>query len=158
MPLSSSARTRLEFQHRTIRELIVGRTEQQLQQRSDPAKWSIFEHIAHLACYQPVFHHRLETIQREESPVFGRYSAETDPEFPGYCQRPPAWLLDNIEERRAVLFHKLAGMNEDQLSRTGHHPRFGDLSVIQWTEFFLLHEAHHIYTIFSLRFVTFADY
>lgn len=81
-----------------------------------------------------------------------------DPEFPGYCQRPLAWLLDSIDERRAVLFHKLAGMNEDQLSRTGHHPRYGELSIIQWTEFFLLHEAHHIYTIFSLRFVIFTNY
>jgi len=49
-----------------------------------------------------------------------------------------------------VIFSKLQGMGEDDLRRVGHHPRYGMLDVRQWTEFFLLHEAHHLYTIFML--------
>ncbi|HVS96954.1 MAG TPA: DinB family protein [Puia sp.] len=150
MPISSSARTRLEFQHRTIRELIGDHSEEVLKRRPDPEKWSVFENIAHMACYQPVFLHRLETIRKEESPAFGRYKAETDPEFPAYLQRSLQSLFEDMTDKRAALYHALTGMSEDRLLRTGTHPRFGPMTVIQWTEFFLLHEAHHIYTIFML--------
>ena len=150
MPLSSSARNRLEFQHRTIRDLIGDYPEEQLKQRPDTGKWSVFENVAHLACYQPVFLHRLETIRKQESPVFGRYAAENDPDFRGYLQRSLTSLLEDMGEKRAALYHALTGMDEDHLLRTGAHPRFGSMTVIQWTEFFLLHEAHHIYTIFMV--------
>jgi hypothetical protein len=30
------------------------------------------------------------------------------------------------------------------------HKKYGALTIMEWTEFFLLHEAHHIFTIFQL--------
>ncbi|HXB94179.1 MAG TPA: DinB family protein [Puia sp.] len=158
MPLSASARTRLEFQHLTIRELIGDRSEQDLRQRTDPAKWSVFENIVHLASYQPLFLVRLERIQKEEAPAFVRYTAEEDPQFPIDLQKPLAPLLDYLDSRRLALRLELESMNENQLLRTGIHPRFGSMTVTQWTEFFLLHEAHHIYTIFRLLFFNFTDH
>ena len=32
----------------------------------------------------------------------------------------------------------------------GHHPKYGALTLVEWTEFFLLHEAHHLFTLFKL--------
>ena len=150
MPLSSSARTRLEFQHGTIRELIGEFSEQQLRQRVDPSKWSVFENIVHLATYQPVYLLRLERMKREDSPAFIRYTADEDPQFAIDLQLPLASLLDYIDTRRADILLKLRSMSENELSRTGVHPLFGTMTIIRWTEFFLLHEAHHIYTIFRL--------
>jgi hypothetical protein len=140
----------LRHQHQTIRELIDPLTEYQLKQRIDPGKWSAFENIAHLACYQPVFLHRLERIQRENNPVFDRYVAEADPDFPGYQQQQLSRLLSDIDANRKILTTLLEGLSEPVLQRTGTHPRDGLLTVPQWTEFFLLHEAHHLYTIFIL--------
>lgn len=148
MPLSSSARTRLEFQHLTIRELIDGLSEPQLKQRVDPTKWSVFENIVHLASYQPVFLLRLQRILNEDSPSFARYTADEDPQFSIDGQLPLVSLLDYIDTRRTDL--KLQSMNDNELSRTGVHPVFGKMTIIGWTEFFLLHEAHHLYTIFRL--------
>lgn len=150
MPLSASVLTRLQYQHLTIRELIGRLSEHQLKQRVNPGKWSAFENIAHLACYHPVFQRRLERIRQENSPSFERYVAETDPAFPGYLQQPLTSLLETMAARRAALLTELEGMNENTLQRTALHPRYGILSVSQWTEFFLLHEAHHLYTIFML--------
>ena len=31
-------------------------------------------------------------------------------------------------------------------ARTGLHPTFGEMDVAGWLGFFLLHEAHHLYT------------
>ena len=148
--LSPSALTRLQYQHTTIRELIAGLTEQQLKQAIRPGKWSAFDNIAHLACYQPVFLLRLERIRTEDTPTFERYVADTDPLFPEYQQQPLGKLLSGLDTERALLMRKLRGMGEDELQRVATHPAYGILDVAKWTEFFLLHEAHHLYTIFML--------
>src|SRR5579872_6567210 len=150
MPLSASILTRLQHQHETIGELIGGLDEQALRRNVNPGKWSALDNIAHLACYQPVFLHRLERIRAENSPAFDRYVADSDPAFPAYQQSPPGELLAGLREQRSVICSKLQGMDETGLRRTGLHPRFGLLDVRQWSEFFLLHEAHHLYTLFSL--------
>ena len=150
MPLSSSALARLQYQHFTIRDLIAGLTEEQLRREVQPGKWSAFDNIAHLACYQPMFLLRLERIQMEDSPVFERYVADTDPAFPDYQHSSLSELLTGIDERRAAILFKLQGLGEDELGRAAHHPRYGRMDVKQWAEFFLLHEAHHLYTIFML--------
>jgi DinB superfamily len=150
MPLSLSALTRLQHQHQTLRELIGDRTEAQLKQIVVPGKWSAFDNIAHLACYQPIFLQRLDRIETEDTPAFERYIAEQDPSFPGYQQRSLPQLLSSIDAQRSTILAKLQGLSENTLQRKGRHPRYGLLTVNQWTDFFLLHEAHHLYTIFML--------
>jgi DinB superfamily len=150
MPLTISALSRLQHQHRTIRELTGALPDEQVRLRPDPEKWSVFENVAHLACYQGLFLLRLERIMTEDSPAFPRYVAETDPDFPDYLKRTTASLLGDIDTRRQTLLTKLEGMTETGFGRTALHPKFGLLDVVQWTEFFLLHEAHHLYTIFRL--------
>lgn len=150
MTLSHSLITRLQFQHQTIRELIEGRSEDQLKLRAIPDKWSAFENIAHLVSYQPVFHMRLEKILSETNPSFERYVADTDPEFEACREKPLNELLQSLNLVRSELFGKLNNLAEDQLSRVAMHPKFGLLNIVQWAEFFLLHEAHHLFTIFQL--------
>jgi len=141
---------RLQLQHRTIRELADNLPDSSLRHPVHPGKWSAFENIAHLAAYQPVFIARLERIGREPSPAFERYVAENDPLFPSYLQKPPAELFGNIDDDRARILSLLDTDSEALLGKTGVHPKFGLLTVTGWTEFFLLHEAHHLYTLFML--------
>ncbi len=141
---------RLQHQHHTIRELAAGLPEETLRQSVIPGKWSAHANIAHLASYQPVFIGRLEQINRESSPTFGRYVAEEDPLFPGYMDRNVAALLGQIDTDRARILALFADGGETFLKRTASHPKFGLLTVTDWTEFFLLHEAHHLYTLFAL--------
>jgi DinB superfamily len=150
MPLSPSALARLQHQHETIRELVGDLPEQQLRHTVNAGKWSAFDNMAHLACYQGVFLIRLERIQMETSPAFDAYVADTDPNFSSYQHGSLQHVLHSIDSRRSVLLNKLEGMNEDGLQRTASHPRYGLLDTTHWTEFFLLHEAHHLYTIFGL--------
>jgi DinB superfamily len=150
MPLSPSALARLHHQHETIRELIGDLPEQQLRRTVNAGKWSAFDNIAHLACYQGVFLVRLERIQMETSPAFDAYVADSDPNFSGYQHGSLQYVLHSIDSRRSVLLNKLESMDEVGLHRTASHPRYGLLDTAHWTEFFLLHEAHHLYTLFSL--------
>jgi hypothetical protein len=160
MPLSSSIATRLQFQHGSIREITAGISPEALRHPVIPGKWSAFENVAHLAAYQPVFIDRLERLGREGSPAFGRYVAEDDPLFHRCLAKSPAELFALVDSDRALicstLLHSpsnhstLDSRGETFLERTGSHPLFGLLTVRQWTEFFLLHEAHHLFTIFRL--------
>jgi hypothetical protein len=150
MPLSASILARLHHQHETIAELTGAMPEQQLRKRIDPAKWSALENIAHLACYQPIFLHRLQRMQDENNPFFPRYTAESDPAFPGYVEQSLGRLLSTIGADRRTLIGLLEGLDDATLQRTGQHARYGQFALSQWVEFFLLHEAHHLYTIFML--------
>ena len=150
MPLSNSISYRLEFQHQTIGELIQGYSEQELKIRTIPDKWSAFENIVHLVSYQLVFQQRIVRILIENNPLFRQYVAENDPSFDEYLQQPLEQLKDSLYSARKQIFQQLHAMPDDQLLLTGQHPLYGTLSLIQWTEFFLLHEAHHLFTMFKL--------
>jgi hypothetical protein len=150
MPLSASALSRLEFQHQTIRELIRNTTEPDLHRRVQPDKWSAFENIAHLAAYQPMFLARLKKMQEETDPEFSRYVAEQDPNFPPTLAMTLAQVLTDIDQQRTTLITTLTAMDDTTLARNGIHPKYGRFAIREWVEFFLLHEAHHLYTIFML--------
>lgn len=150
MPLSDSILTRLQYQHESLTAMIEGLSEDQMRRRVDPGKWSPFENIAHLAAYQPVFAERIDRIGSELDPAFERYVAENDPLFPAYLDRSLAGLTGTIIANRASITMKLKGLHDRELQRAGIHPRFGRLTLVQWTEFFLLHEAHHLFTLFML--------
>ncbi len=150
MPLSSSMAARLQHQHHTIREMTGDLPDTSLRREVNPGKWSAQGNIAHLAAYQLVFLDRLQRIARESSPAFGRYVAENDPLFPAYLDRSSSSLLDQIETDRTRIITFLQDGGDSLHIRTASHPRFGHLTTIDWTEFFLLHEAHHLYTIYAL--------
>ncbi len=151
MELSVSALSRLAYQHLTISELVFDIPEERLQQQLVPGKWSIHDNIAHLARYNVVFQERIQAILKEENPVFSRYSAETDDTFPIWQKKTTKNLLGSISVERKKISLMSSSLQPEQLTRTGHHPRFGKLMIIDWVEFFLLHEAHHIFTIFQLK-------
>jgi hypothetical protein len=150
MPLSPSILARLTYQQESISTLIQGLSEAQLKYRINPDKWSSFENIVHLASYQPGFLSRLESIATQQEPGFDRYVAEKDPLFYEFLKNSLPQVLDQILADRQAIIKKLSGFSEAQLLRVGEHPKFGRMTVIQWTEFFLLHEAHHIFTLFML--------
>jgi uncharacterized damage-inducible protein DinB len=150
MHFSSSISVRLTHQHETIKELCDGLSEEQLKKRIVPGKWSCFENIAHLAAYQPLFLNRLERIMEEQEPTFERYVAEQDPLFFTCLEFPLDPLKDRISTDRSLIINKMSGFSQTEIVRTARHPKFGNMTVSEWTEFFLLHEAHHLYTIFML--------
>ncbi len=146
----SSLTERLKNQHKTIASIIIKLNNSQLQYHPSPGKWNIHENIAHLAKYQPVFIDRIRKILTNDEPAFEVYRAEEDDEFEIYCAFTTYELLKKISSDREVIFHLITNLPVDKLDRIGTHPKYGKLTVSEWTEFFLLHEAHHLLTIFKL--------
>jgi hypothetical protein len=110
-------------------------------------KWSVTEHVTHLARYHEVTIDRVRLILSEQDPAIDPYRAEADPEW-------AAWRAVSFEDAalrlhaaRAALIGILEGLAPAQWARTGRHPRFGEMSLRAWMEFFLVHEGHHLYVI-----------
>src|SRR5579862_7821274 len=125
MPLSPSVLARLQYQHQTIDELIIGMTEEELKHRTKPDKWSAFENIVHLAAYQPVFIERVNLMLRDTEPLFERYVADNDPRFLQYLEKSLVELLEDIRSDRQVIVNLLMQANEQQLNRSGRHKAYG---------------------------------
>jgi hypothetical protein len=150
MPLSPSLDGRLRHQHETIAELAGGIPEEQLKIHVVADKWSAFENIVHLAAYQPAFIDRLSAMLKGERPLFQRYVAENDPLFYRYLAKPLSELLNIIAGDRQIIYDSVHGLSADQLRLVGQHTRYGQMTIAQWTEFFVLHEAHHLWTMAQL--------
>jgi uncharacterized damage-inducible protein DinB len=133
-----------------LNEALRGVATESLSRRVTPGKWSAGENLAHLARYHEVFLERIERVLAESAPVFGRYRAEEDPEWPKWQDRPASDVLADLASLRARLIVKLRSLAEEDFHRTGTHPRLGEMSLALWLEFFLVHEGHHLLTVLQL--------
>jgi uncharacterized damage-inducible protein DinB len=148
--LRESQVCRLRNQHAVISEIIRNNSLADLHRVVHAGKWTPHDNVAHIARYQPIFLERLRRILDSERPEFLRYSAEADPEFDSWRKLEAPELIRRMHADRTDIIEFLAKLTEHDLERTGIHPKFGEMNVEEWTEFFLLHEAHHLFTIFQL--------
>jgi hypothetical protein len=151
MKIYESLNDRLRTQHQAIENILSPLDKTHLLVRPQPGKWNILENVAHLGRYQIVFIDRITQILHSvEEPLFERYVAEEDPEFESWRNLPVEALMSQIENDRKYIYVLITNLTEAAQSRVGTHRKYGKLTIVQWTEFFVLHEAHHIYTIFQL--------
>jgi hypothetical protein len=113
-------------------------------------EWSAHEQLAHLARYHQIFLQRIDRILAEQAPEFPRYRAEDDLEWPVWSGLPTPQLLVRISSMRAKLMARLRSLSEADFARTGVHAKLGAMSLSLWLEFFLVHEAHHLYMVLKL--------
>lgn len=148
--MKQSLLNRLTNQPDALDHLLFSLTEAQIRQRPASGKWSIFENMAHLGRYQEIFLERLQQIISGDTPSFSRYVADTDPGFADWVELSLQELAKRLRGERLTLNAFLSILREEQLTHIGLHPAYGAMTLEGWTEFFLLHEAHHFFTILQL--------
>jgi len=121
-----------------------------LSEKPASGKWSAHEQLAHLARYHQIFIQRIERILVEQSPEFPRYHAEEDPEWKTWTGMTTQQVLVRLSSMRIKLMAQLHSLSGEDFARTGIHPKFGEMSLSLWLEFFLVHEAHHLYVVLQL--------
>jgi hypothetical protein len=137
---------RLQTQLDCLPAILAGVPLDVLDRRPTPDKWSAKENLAHLGRYHEVFRERIARILKEDRPAFTRYLAEEDPQWRPWAAKSSDSVLSELRALRAQIISLFDGLSDAELLRTGVHPRFGEMTVLQWMEFFLLHEGHHLYT------------
>lgn len=110
----------------------------------------MFENIAHLGRYNEIFFERMQIINNNNNPTIERYKADDDPGFTEWCSKPFDLAIADFYASRERLLNFFNSLSDEQLKRTGTHSAFGELTTEQSLQFFLLHEAHHFFTIFKL--------
>jgi uncharacterized damage-inducible protein DinB len=150
MQIPSSVSTRLQYQHKSLIDIIEGLSDEQIRMNVNPGKWSIFENIVHLQTYQHTMIRRIRQILDENDPAFSAYTAEADPLFYESCNKSSREVMQDLLTVRKELSAGILTFKESDLDRTGLHPKFGKMNLVQWLNFFLLHEAHHLFTIFKM--------
>ena len=110
-------------------------------------KWSAHENLAHLARHHEILRERLGRILGEERPQLSRYRAEEDPEWPRWSALSTDEVLFRMRRLREEILGRIRELSPGQLERVGVHPLFGEMNIPGWLEFFILHEAHHLYVV-----------
>jgi len=118
-----------------------------LTRKANPDKWSAHENLAHLARYHQIFLQHIDLMLTQNAPEFPRYRAEDDPEWAAWSGLPTSQVLVRLSSMRTKLMARLHSLNEEDFQKTGVHPKFGPMSLALWLEFFLVHEAHHLYLV-----------
>jgi len=152
MNTSNAARLqRCESQLRGfLDEALHGVPVETILQPPDSGKWPAHEHLAHLARYTQVFLERMDRMLKEKSPPFPRYRAEVDPQWERWRALSYKEVAGELAALREKLIARLKALSDADYERTGVHPKFGEMSLALWLEFFLVHEAHHLYVVLQL--------
>jgi hypothetical protein len=138
---------RLKTQFSSVELLFSGATPERIDRRPASGKWSARENVAHIGRYHEIFLARLYRILTEQSPKFARYRAEEDPGWHEWQLRPIEEVRTRLAALRLNLIDRMAAFQPSDYTRVGVHSSFGEMTLSLWLEFFLVHEAHHLYTI-----------
>jgi uncharacterized damage-inducible protein DinB len=150
MRIYTSIKDRLNSQHLAIKEIIKRLDEKLINESHETGKWSIQENLGHIVSYHQVLLMRLDKIIKGDNPYFDRYTSEGDSNFDKMKKLNSEELLIHLEEERKKITDFIFSLSNNELQKSGTHQKFGEMDVVEWIEFFLLHEAHHIYTIFKI--------
>ena len=93
---------------------------------------------------------RIHQMLKGGSPVFSAYRADDEPDFLQARELPLNELNRKLVGNRRQILELITNLPDNDLLLQGTHPKYGTLTIAEWTEFFLLHEAHHLFTIFKL--------
>jgi uncharacterized damage-inducible protein DinB len=143
--LNKSTKLRLATQLECIPLVLGERGQDAVSRRPASGKWSAHENLAHLARIHQIYLERIRRILSEKQPALPRYKAEDDPEWPRWAALPTEEVLQRLHALRGQLVEVVGKLSAAQLGRVGIHPAVGGMTIPEWIEFFLLHEAHHLY-------------
>jgi DinB superfamily len=136
---------RLATQLESLKLVLNGVTEMAVRARPKSGKWSAHENLAHLVQHHRATLGRIRRILAEDRPELPSYRAENDPEWPGQAAAGTEEVRLKLLAARQEMITLTAGLSPQQWLRIGIHPTFGPMTLAEWLDFFLIHEAHHLY-------------
>jgi len=145
--LINSVRTRLATQLDSLTHILEWVPVDCLRRDRGDAKWTIHDNVAHLARHHQIMLDRITLIRSKDNPSLDRYRAETDTAWPAMAARPTDDVVRLLSSSRSELIGVVDRLSSAELARCGVHPALGGMDIPEWLDFFLVHEAHHLYTI-----------
>jgi uncharacterized damage-inducible protein DinB len=114
-------------------------------------KWSMLEHIGHLADLEPLWQGRLDDILQGEKELRPTDLANKKTDEANHNSKPIAGLLDNFERLRSITLAKLSDLKDDDVFRSALHPRLKTpMRTIDLFTFVAEHDDHHLAKITTI--------
>jgi hypothetical protein len=128
--------------YRVVAEALLGATDDELDARPAPGKWTAREVVHHLADSEMTSAIRLRLLLAVNNPQISGYDQD---EFARrlYYDRPIAASLDAFAAARRTTAEILDRMSEVEWAREGTHTEHGRYSVSKWLEIYAVHAHGH---------------
>jgi hypothetical protein len=121
---------------------LAGVTDEELDRRPAPGKWTAREIVHHLADSEMTSAIRLRRLVAEDNPVIVGYDQEEFARRLKY-DRPIAASLAALKAARETTCEILDRLTEAEWQRTGTHSEAGAYSVYKWLEIYGVHAHDH---------------
>lgn len=142
--------TNLEHSPAIIESLLKQTPSQLLKRRPDSGKWSIHEHICHLAEVHPLFFDRLDLILNQENPVIHSYEPGRDDNNDKLLKIDLEEAFSRYQADRNRLIEQLKTLTPEQWRKTAEHEEYNYYSVFVMIRHLALHDLFHGYRIEEL--------
>jgi hypothetical protein len=128
--------------YRVVSDALRGISEQELDARPAPDKWSAREIVHHLADSEMTSAIRLRRLIAEERPVIQGYDQDEFARRLAY-DRPVQASLDAFRAARQTTAEILERLTETDWTREGIHSESGRYTVERWLEIYAIHAHTH---------------
>jgi hypothetical protein len=136
--------------HRVVAEALRGATDEDLDTRPAPGKWSAREIVHHLADSEMTSAIRLRLLVATDDPTIAGYDQD---EFARrlYYDRPIEASVEAFRSARQTTGEILDRLTEAQWSRRGTHSEHGQYTIENWLEIYAAHAHNHADQIRAAR-------
>jgi hypothetical protein len=137
--------------YRAVAEALAGATDEQLDARPAPGKWSAREVVHHLADSEMTAASRLRLLVATDNPQIIGYDQE---QFAGrlFYDRPIGASLDAFKAARRTTAEILERMTDADWARAaGTHTEHGPYTADRWLEIYAPHAHNHAEQILVAR-------
>jgi DinB superfamily len=136
--------------YRVVAEALLGATDEELDGRPAPGKWSAREIVHHLADSEMTAAVRLRFVVAADSPRIQGYDQD---EFARrlHYDRPTEASLELFKAARRATAELMERMTEDEWAREGTHSEHGRYTLGRWLEIYATHAHKHAEQILVAR-------
>jgi tRNA-binding protein len=135
---------------RRLRELIAGRTVEELSRKPDPSKWSVVEILAHLADAEVVAGWRIRSILAWDGVPLQPFDQDRWAETFRYAEADPFESVMLFEVNRASLLALLRRVDRNLYANHGMHAERGQETIEHLVRLYAGHDLNHLRQIEGL--------
>ncbi len=132
---------------KALSELVKGATDERLEARPAPEKWSVKQNIEHLIAFDQLVDQRLRAIFSQPDASFPNWDEEVENQTITQSSADNSrteFLLMRFTDGRAKLIARLEATDYKDFTRTGRHELYGAISVYQLLKQLAWHDDHHL--------------
>lgn len=126
-----------------LQELVESATEEQLRAAGPGGGWGGVEILCHLRDLEELFIERVELMLDEDNPQLEAVEDSLWPIARDYLNQDPFEALEEFVELRRQVVETLENLEISEWSRTGRHPRMGQITVRDYAERVVERDGEH---------------